>query len=509
MSTDQLPIMPARIAFCLMVHDNPSKIRDFSKLLKSFGHDVFIHLDATVQNADREFYISTVCQGGEDIKFVSAVKCEWGSWNLVEGVLNLLTEVVKVGVTYTHVQLLSGADLPTQNLEHFRHFLTRNPNVDFIETVDISVSKWAIHGPERERFIYYFPYNWRLQRGRFNLAFNLQRWFRVNRRIPCGINPRLGSQWWTLRLSTCQKILNFLEKHPEVEQYFKYTLIPDECFFQSLVPRLINPLEIVPRSLTLYKFTPYGKPFVFYDDHFDWLTEEPFFFIRKVSPTSKVLEQRLFERATTGPRPAWSDTSAGVHSWELLLESARAFQFEDPMVGHIGSSGHQALKNPTCNCMILVCDNTADQFDIVSLLRTDPSINCIDPYHLPPYRGWGADSLPPVGAFLANELNLPTVTTCIVTTTKVYSWLLEDLSGLTAVKIYAAVVDSAEKNRDRNNSIVTRQSALAGPSDTSAIASQTVLPIFRHDQHSDIIKWVHTGIPSTVIVQNTPPNFNH
>jgi hypothetical protein len=43
-----------------------------------------------------------------------------------------------------------------------------------------------------------------------------------------------GSQWWTLRSEAAFEILQYSDAHPEVLEYFKDTIIPDECFFQTL-----------------------------------------------------------------------------------------------------------------------------------------------------------------------------------------------------------------------------------------------------------------------------------
>jgi hypothetical protein len=509
MSYSGHPSFPsARIAFCFMVHDNAPKIREFAHLLGKLGHDVYIHLDASVAGLAREKFVAIVSEGAPQARFVPPFKCEWGSWNLVEGALSLVREVVASGEPYSHVQLLSGADLPTQSIASFGDFLMRNARFDFMETVDISESKWVVHGPEKERFEYHFPFNWRSQRRRFDLVFSIQRMLRTKRRIPMGIKPRLGSQWWTLRLSTCQKLIRFLKDHPKVISYFQKTLIPDECFFQSLIPHLIDPNEIIPRTLTLYKFTGYGKPFVFYDDHVEMLAGEPFFFARKVSPTAKRLESSLFERAEKGPAPTWPDVRAGFHSFDLLVEASMAFRFKDPMVGHIGRSWHQALQNPVRSCVILVCQNREEQFGMVRKLGGFTELHCVDPFKLPPLLKIQGGASPPFNSFLANELNLPNQITCMVTTPSGFAELVDGLWGVWGIQAICGIIEYPYGTVDQRKLIESlsnheqqklweKQPRPAGlpaielPDNNPILSGEADrFPVFLPGQHEDVLDWI-------------------
>ncbi len=494
-----------------MVHDNAPKIREFSHLLGKLGHDAYIHLDASVAGKAREDFIAIVSEGSPEARFVPPFKCEWGSWNLVEGALSLVREVVASGEPYSHVQLLSGADLPTQSIASFGDFLMRNSHFDFMETVDISVSKWVIHGPEKERFEYHFPFNWRSQRKRFDLSFGIQRLLKLKRRIPMGIKPRLGSQWWTLRLSTCRKLIQFLQEHPNVIHYFKKTLIPDECFFQSLIPHLVSSDEIISRSLTLYKFTGYGKPFVFYDDHLEMLTEQPFFFVRKVSPTAKRLEFSLFERAAKGTAPTWPDHRAGYHSWDLLVEASMAFSFKHPMVGHIGNSWHQALQNPVRSCVVLICLNRDVQFEMVRKLGELTDLHCVDPIKLPPYQKMHGGVSPPLNSFLANELNLPNQISCIVITPSGFAELFDGLWGVWGIEAMCGVIESRKGsvnqrklvesllNQDQQSIWRNQTRPVDLPTANTTSTDQAVrFPVFSTGDHEDLLAWIRQMGGSTL-----------
>ncbi len=494
----------ARIAFCLMVHDNPAKVRDLVGVLVQAGHDVYVHLDASVVGLKREGYLSMVGGVSGRVNFVPASKCEWGSWKLVEGTLSLVRGVVSSGIEYTHVHLLSGADLPTQSIREFGRFLMRNQEFDYIENVDISDNKWVVHGPEAERFHYYYPFNWRRQRWLFDSFFSLQRLLKIRRTIPHGIRPRLGSQWWTLRMSTCRSLLEFLDHRPDVISYFKLVLIPDECFFQSIVPHVVNSTQIIPRTLTLYKFTPYGKPFVFFDDHMEMLVTEPFFFARKVSPSSKTLERNLLARAADDVAIEWDDADAGHHSLDLLLEAKRAFQFREPMIGHIGNSWRQAPRNPGEPCALLICANETDRQRTVGFLSSDNRVLCLDPQKLPPHWGAGMGSSIPFHSFLVNQINCPGRVTCIVITLRTAASLASELRDVTDIRLIPALVKSNEAVDSLVGVVCHPLSALEDLLfDSGMKYTSSNIPVFAIDDSSGISDWVAGAYTNCIYPRST------
>ncbi|MEE4189879.1 MAG: DUF5928 domain-containing protein, partial [Roseobacter sp.] len=79
----------------------------------------------------------------------------------------------------------------------------------------------------------------------------------------------------------------------DITRFFATTWIPDETFFQTIVPHLIAENEIRSRTLTFLMFTDYGMPVTFYSDHYDMLVSQDYLFARKISPEAKDLKRRL------------------------------------------------------------------------------------------------------------------------------------------------------------------------------------------------------------------------
>ena len=185
-----------------------------------------------------------------------------------------------------HVWLASGSCLPLRPVQELIDYLDARPDTDFIESARLSEVPWTIGGLDAERFTLHFPLSWRRHRRLFDRYVDLQRAMGVRRRLPDGIEPHLGSQWWCLTRRTLSAILDAPDR-ARVDRYFSRTWIPDESYFQTRARQFSRRLES--RSLTLSKFDHQGRPHVFYDDHLQLLRRSDCFVARKIWPGAERL----------------------------------------------------------------------------------------------------------------------------------------------------------------------------------------------------------------------------
>ena len=175
-----------------------------------------------------------------------------------------------------------------------RNFLD-NSDVDYVESFDFFESDWIKTGMKEDRLHYLHFFNERTQKWLFYTSLNLQRPFGLSREVPNDIQVQIGSQWWCLRWRTVEAIMEFIKRRRDVVNFFKTTCIPDETFFQTLVRHLFPDNQIRTRTLTLLVFSDYGMPATFYNDHYDFLIEQDYLFVRKISPGAYELKARLGE----------------------------------------------------------------------------------------------------------------------------------------------------------------------------------------------------------------------
>ncbi|PZO65620.1 MAG: glycosyl transferase [Paracoccus denitrificans] len=282
----------ARIAFILLCHKDPKGVIAQARRLTESGDYVSIHFDARARQADF-MAIQAALKGNAGVTFAARrIKCGWGEWSLVAATLEAVRAAITAFPKATHFYMLSGDCMPIKSAAYAHDFLDRN-DADFIENFDFFESDWIRTGFKDERLIYRHPFNERTQKSLFYLNYEVQKRLGLTRNIPRGIQVRIGSQWWCLRRDTIEKLLAFCGERPDILRFFRTTWIPDETFFQTLVPHLVARREIRSRTLTFLMFTDYGMPVTFYNDHYDLLLGQDFLFARKVSAEALELRQRL------------------------------------------------------------------------------------------------------------------------------------------------------------------------------------------------------------------------
>lgn len=282
----------ARIAFILLCHKDPKGVVAQARRLAASGDYVSIHFDGRANAQEFEFVRAALADNSSVVFVQRRWKCGWGEWSLVGATLEAVRAAVVAFPRATHFYMLSGDCMPIKSAEYAHGFLDAE-DCDYIENFDFFESDWIKTGLKEERLIYRHWFNERMQKWLFYTSYDLQRRFGLTRRVPADIQVMIGSQWWCLRRQTVEKVLDFCASRPDVMRFFSTTWIPDETFFQTVVPHVVPRKEIRARTLTYLVFTDYGMPVTFYNDHYDLLMGQNYLFARKISPEAIQLRQRL------------------------------------------------------------------------------------------------------------------------------------------------------------------------------------------------------------------------
>jgi len=282
-----------KISFALVAHGNFVFAARLIRIITSQGHSIAVHYD--LKSPGNSYgQLTDKFAANNRVRFAKRVEVGWGQWGVVQATLNCLDEIDEAAWEPDYVYLISGADYPIRASRQLVDFLTHNCGDEFIESVPSDTVKWVKTGPQRERYQYHWPFNWRERPHLTEFVFKAQRTLRLNRKFVDGMTPWIGSQWWTLSWPTLQKIRS-LARDPKLIKFFKTVLVPDELFFQTLVRYVVPHEKIINCSLTLSQFTDYGYPINYHRDHLEHLIRQPFFMARKISPHSDGLRAALDE----------------------------------------------------------------------------------------------------------------------------------------------------------------------------------------------------------------------
>ncbi len=290
------------LGIVMLVHTALDRVEQVARHWAASGCPVVIHVDQKVGDPAYSDFVAA-CSDEPLILFSKRHVCEWGGWGIVAASQSAASLMLERFPDVRHVYLSSGACLPLRPVADLIDYLADRPRVDFIESATTRDVSWTIGGLDLERFTLRFPFSWRRQRKLFDNYVRLQRALGLRRRIPEGLVPHMGSQWWCLTRQTLSAILQD-PKRAEYDRYFRQVWIPDESYFQTLA-RLYS-THIESRSLTLSKFDYQGRPHMFYDDHLQLLRRSDCFVARKVWHSANRLYQTFLtdhEGALTPAEP--------------------------------------------------------------------------------------------------------------------------------------------------------------------------------------------------------------
>ena len=237
-----------RIAYLLLVHQQPKQTAYLVRALAHVNSFLFIHVDA---RADKNTFEEAIQKeaGIANVTFIAdRVHGLWGHFSLVEASLLLLKKAVANSTPFDHFVLLSGQDFPLKSNTYISQFLSKYKGYDFIEYYSLPSDKLRekqgglyrvnrYHQIAKKKHSEFPPYS---KKPVLNALFNAwANWHHsAVRKMPLSMQPYAGSQWWLLSRDTVVMILSFLKENKEVENFFQNVWIPDEIFFQTVLYHL-------------------------------------------------------------------------------------------------------------------------------------------------------------------------------------------------------------------------------------------------------------------------------
>lgn len=288
------------LGIIMLIHANFDRAEQLARHWSDAGCPVVIHVDLSVQTHTLKAFQESLADLS-NVRFSHRHRCEWGTWGLVAAAQDAAELMLEQFPVVGHVYLASGSCLPLRPVRELIDYLGARPDTDFIESATTADVAWTVGGLDEERFTLRFPFSWRKRRTLFDRYVALQRRLGIKRRIPDGITPHMGSQWWCLTRKTLSAILCNPDR-ARYDRYFSKVWIPDESYFQTL-SRKYSP-NIESRSLTLSKFDYQGRPHIFYDDHLQVLRRSDCFVARKIWPQADRLYDAFLTDATDSTRRA-------------------------------------------------------------------------------------------------------------------------------------------------------------------------------------------------------------
>lgn len=260
-----------KIAYIILAHQYPEQLSRLVEKLSCSCADFFIHIDKDKNIKPFKMNLEEIKKNGSIINFVPRCKSSWGSMGLVNATLNSFTEIVKSSTKYDYVITLSGQDYPLKKNKDIAKFLENNYGKNYMSyflcTDDVNQEEWKqkiITNRLGKYHIYLFGkrYVYPLEKPCLsNYIFKI--FFSGQRKHVSYLRPYADSQWFCITFEAVIYIINFVKEHPDFLRYHKYTYIPDEIFFQTI---LLNSHDLLKSTIINdnLKYIDWSKPTVFH-----------------------------------------------------------------------------------------------------------------------------------------------------------------------------------------------------------------------------------------------------
>jgi hypothetical protein len=237
---------PPIVAYIVLSHENPGQVM---RLIGRIRADrpasiVVVHHDPSKTTLPPRAF-----NGDEGVIFVRpTIAGGWGDFRVLQMVLRAIDTLLASGRPFDWVTLISGQDYPIKPLATFEAALGGFGDGALDRQHD---------SPDMERYTFAWRRLPRPFENRYTQALfarlkplgRLQPFVRfVNGRIGCrfGLKRRTsplppgmvfykGSQWWALSEPCIRAVQTFAREHPEVLNWYRRTIIPDESFFQTVL----------------------------------------------------------------------------------------------------------------------------------------------------------------------------------------------------------------------------------------------------------------------------------
>lgn len=264
-----------RIAHLIMVHKSAEQVERLLSALQHEEADYYIHVDKNSDISEFQHLASLprVCF------IINRYLGRWASFRFVEAIVESVREILASGHAYDFINLLSGQDYPIKPTSTIHKCLAQFIGHSFL-SIEPQGSAWwygAIQRVEQYHSVYY----------KFNGQYQIQRL--VNSVLPKRQFPlsyslygSANGSWWTMSAACATYLVRFMDEHPEIHRFGRFTWGPDEFMIATILMNSPFKETIINENYRYIDWSAGGaNPKVLTLEDAEALERSPKFFARK------------------------------------------------------------------------------------------------------------------------------------------------------------------------------------------------------------------------------------
>lgn len=218
-----------KVAHIIMAHKEPLQLERLIYRLQYPHFDLFVHLDKKV-NLNSFIYLKDIA----NVHFIqNRTLCNWGGFSFVKAITNSVKEVLNRPIKYAYINLLSAQDYPIKNNDFIYNHYLQHEGTSFVSFDESNNTEWWQKAKSR-----YEKFHFTDVQARGKYAF--QRLFNqlMPKRkfpLPLTLYGAAISSWWTVTSDCAEYIVDYLDSHPDLTKFMKYTWGADEFLYSTII----------------------------------------------------------------------------------------------------------------------------------------------------------------------------------------------------------------------------------------------------------------------------------
>lgn len=265
-----------KVAHLIMAYKNPKQLKMLVDQLWHSDSTIFIHLDKKIAIKEFEF----IASDGKATFISNRGICNWGGFSFVVAITGAIKEILADKNKYDFINLMSGQDYPIKPVSQFHAYLNANAGSNFISFEKDSDSQWWQHAVTRYQHFHFTDYN---IRGRYRIQALLN-YLSPKRKFPLDLKlyGSAVSSWWTVSSDCAHYVVDFVQSHPKLLKFMKFTWAADEFLYTTIIMNSPFRESVVNNNLRHIEWLE-GKPNpkILRASDFSTLKNSPDFFARK------------------------------------------------------------------------------------------------------------------------------------------------------------------------------------------------------------------------------------
>lgn len=241
------------ICYIILFHKSKEQLIDLINQLSYKNSTFVIHIDKPVYTKNLVKEIKQACLSPDNVHIIeNPVNVHWGGFSFAKAILISMKK--SLDFNPSHISLLSIQDFPVKTNEYIHDLVKSLQNKSLLEHSPYSANTHKYNRLNRFYFYDYYLKDYNKSQS-FNIVPRIMTKILPKRKI--NFIPYWGRIWWFLSYKHAKYIVDQFEKNNPIVKFLKYSLLPDELVFATLLANSKYKHELILQRTT---YADYNSP---------------------------------------------------------------------------------------------------------------------------------------------------------------------------------------------------------------------------------------------------------